>query len=49
MKSLALVVCLFAALNARGQNSAPAIGSDTIKIGGVTVIGSLRSRVYGWG
>jgi hypothetical protein len=41
-------VCLIALAGAQAQNVNPAGGFDPIKIGGVTVTGSLRSRVYGW-
>lgn len=49
MKPRALVLYLFAVLCAQAQNAATAAAPDAIKIGGITVSGSLRSRVYGWG
>jgi hypothetical protein len=41
-------VCLLALAGAAAQNVQPAGSFDPIKIGGITVSGSLRSRVYGW-
>jgi hypothetical protein len=41
-------VCLVALASAQAQNVTPAGGFDPIKIGGITVSGSLRSRLYDW-
>lgn len=38
------LVCLFGVFGAHAQNAAP----EPLKLGGVTVSGSVRARVYGW-
>ncbi len=47
MRAALILILLLSAINANGQAVAPA-SPDTLKLGTVTVTGSLRSRVYAW-
>jgi len=48
MRLLLLAQLALVAVSAYGQSATAAGASDTIQLGGVTVTGSLRSRLYGW-
>lgn len=48
MRTRTLVVCLVALKSAWAQNVNPAATPEPIKVGGITVSGSIRSRLYGW-
>jgi hypothetical protein len=48
MRTRTVVVCLVALQSAWAQNVTPAGTLEPIKIGSITVSGSIRSRVYGW-
>jgi len=47
MRAALILILSLSAINANGQAVAPA-SPDTLKLGTVTVTGSLRSRVYAW-
>jgi hypothetical protein len=48
MRFILLAQFALVAVSAYGQAAAAGGAPDTIKLGGVTVTGSLRSRLYGW-